>query len=381
MRKDACTENGFFLKNPTWESSATPPPQIWTCPDANVGIGEYFPTKKLDVRGTGRFWASEGSFALIAGSENNEGFFVDDQGFTGIGEPNPEEQLHVGDKALFESQVEFKEDIKIKGDPDAKLITEAHDAKASFGIIDNYGVRIGSQEKKHSSGHRDLLFTTDDDDIRMRLTGKNENNENHGRLHLGHHDQGDASPSQDLFFNPRAGGSSHYSWMTDENDAGVYWDPENGDRGLTIAPVEGDWHGLRVTGDGNVGIGTRLSDNPDEHQLAVNGTIGANEIIVESEDWYDRVLKEDYPLRPLEDFAGFISQNHHLPHIPSEEEVLEEGIALGKMQGLLLKQLEEQALYILELNKEKQEAQNELEALESEMEQLEARIEALEGNE
>ncbi len=45
----------------------------------------------------------------------------------------------------------------------------------------------------------------------------------------------------------------------------------------------------------------------------------------------------DYELMPLAELQTFITQNSHLPDIPKETEVLEQGIDLGEMNGLLLK--------------------------------------------
>jgi len=49
---------------------------------------------------------------------------------------------------------------------------------------------------------------------------------------------------------------------------------------------------------------------------------------------------------------SFIKENNHLPDVPSEAEVLEEGINLGQMDALLLKKIEELTLYVIELKKE-----------------------------
>jgi len=40
-----------------------------------------------------------------------------------------------------------------------------------------------------------------------------------------------------------------------------------------------------------------------------------------------------------------------LPDIPTEKDVLENGIELGKMNALLLKKIEELTLYVIELKK------------------------------
>jgi len=54
---------------------------------------------------------------------------------------------------------------------------------------------------------------------------------------------------------------------------------------------------------------------------------------------------------PLHQLESFIEANHHLPDIPTEKNILENGIELGKMNALLLKKIEELTLYILEQEK------------------------------
>ena len=105
---------------------------------------------------------------------------------------------------------------------------------------------------------------------------------------------------------------------------------------------------FRVTGTGNVGIGTT---NPAE-KLSVNGKIRAHEIKVEITGWPDYVFGEDYKKRSLLDLEKYISNHKHLPEIPSENEVSQNGIALGDMNKLLLKKIEELTLYLIEMKKE-----------------------------
>ncbi len=98
----------------------------------------------------------------------------------------------------------------------------------------------------------------------------------------------------------------------------------------------------------NVGIGTSETGT---HKLAVDGTIGAREIIVETGAWSDFVLNKDYELKDLEEVENFIKENKHLPDIPSEKEVLENGIQVGEMNAKLLQKIEELTLYMIEMNK------------------------------
>lgn len=98
---------------------------------------------------------------------------------------------------------------------------------------------------------------------------------------------------------------------------------------------------------GRVGIGT-----PDpKSELAVNGKITTKEIEVTLQGWPDEVFRGDYNLKPLEEVESYINKHQHLPDIPSESEVLENGVNLGEMQAKLLQKIEELTLYVIELEK------------------------------
>jgi hypothetical protein len=104
--------------------------------------------------------------------------------------------------------------------------------------------------------------------------------------------------------------------------------------------------------DGNVGIGTDLSSNPDNYKLAVNGTIGAKEIKVESSSWSDFVFDDGYELKSIEEVEQYIKKNGHLSEIPDQETVEKNGVNLGEMNAKLLQKIEELTLYLIKQNKE-----------------------------
>ena len=62
---------------------------------------------------------------------------------------------------------------------------------------------------------------------------------------------------------------------------------------------------------------------------------------------------------------AFIKENGHLPDLPSEEIVMNEGYALVEMDGLLLKKIEELTLYAIELHKLIERQQEIIECLQS----------------
>lgn len=97
------------------------------------------------------------------------------------------------------------------------------------------------------------------------------------------------------------------------------------------------------------------------YKLAVNGKAIFTEAKVKLyANWPDYVFYEDHNLMPIAKLEKFISANHHLPNIPSAEEVKEkEGFELGNMNVKLLEKVEELTLYIIELNKATEELKKE----------------------
>ena len=120
---------------------------------------------------------------------------------------------------------------------------------------------------------------------------------------------------------------------------------------------------MSFTTDGKVLVGDD-TDTPGTHKLYVNGSILATEVnVAEVANWPDYVFEKDYSLPALHDVETFIDQNGHLPGVPSQKEVKENGINLAGTDAILLKKIEELTLYLIDQQKRAQQQQEEIDAL------------------
>jgi hypothetical protein len=150
------------------------------------------------------------------------------------------------------------------------------------------------------------------------------------------------------------------------------WDSLRNDSGLAMFHVPvyigggPTWYTPNFTDLTNVrpGIG-------DGHtwQLAVNGPALFKEAWVIDTPWSDYVFLPDYKLMTIENFGKFMITNHHLPEIP-DAKTMAHGVPLGKTEADLTKQMEEMALYIVQLHKQNDALTARLEKVEAEMKEL-----------
>ncbi len=105
--------------------------------------------------------------------------------------------------------------------------------------------------------------------------------------------------------------------------------------------------------------------DPEGGMMRVNGKIYCKEIEVKIDPafWWDDVFATGYTLRTFEELQAYIALNGHLPDVPSETEVTENGLSLGESYGTLLRKIEELTLYMLELKKENEELRKMIESV------------------
>lgn len=117
--------------------------------------------------------------------------------------------------------------------------------------------------------------------------------------------------------------------------------------------------------EGRVRIGD-VQTQFDGYKLYVEQGILTEKVKVavkDSKDWYDNVFAPDYQLLSLQKLEKYIQENKHLPDVPSTEEVMSNGLDLGKMNATLLKKVEELTLYIISMKKELDDTKASLEIL------------------
>ena len=126
--------------------------------------------------------------------------------------------------------------------------------------------------------------------------------------------------------------------------------------------------------NGNIGIGT---NEPDE-KLTVKGKIHTQEVLVDLngavapdyvfESYFNgySTLHSSYKMLDLKSLENYLKQHLHLPEIPSAAAIEKEGLALKKMQLLLLQKIEELTLYTIEQQQQIDELKEQLNSLSKE---------------
>ncbi|MCR9252798.1 MAG: hypothetical protein NXI20_20415 [bacterium] len=362
--------------------------------NSNIGIGTPDASSLLTLRtsgsstdlefknaGTSRTWKHimESSGKLrIWGSAAGYVTTVDPvSGNFGIGADVPSERLHISGSGLVKSLVE-------SSDNHAYYVVEGAAGKGAFvdyyrkgdGRVWHTGLRNGNNNFEFRLGDQTNVFTLKDNgNVGIGTNSPNFNLDIVGtgtsttisRVNSGGH----ANYRQSRGSSSYDGGYLFYTgttldWRFQESANGSDLHIRDESLGVNVLTI--------IDNTGNVGIGTS-STGP--HKLAVDGSIGSREIKVETATWHDYVFDEDYELPTLEQVEKHISEKGHLSNIPSEAEVLENGIYLGEMNGKLLQKIEELTLYMIEMNKQVKSQTERIEQLEKENAALKEKVSGL----
>jgi len=104
-----------------------------------------------------------------------------------------------------------------------------------------------------------------------------------------------------------------------------------------------------------IGMSPCASCTTNSYNLYVAAGIATNEVRVTAptNPWPDFVFDKHYKLRTISELEQYVSKNKHLPNVPGADEVIKnEGFELGAMQSKILQTIEEQTLYIIDLQKQ-----------------------------
>ena len=105
------------------------------------------------------------------------------------------------------------------------------------------------------------------------------------------------------------------------------------------------------------GTGQAEMELDNNGNLAVRGSISSGGTTLSVPDY---VFEADYDLMSMEDLSSFLSENKHLPGVPSAAHIKQNGLRHDEFQMALLKKIEELTLYTLAQQKSIEKLENEL---------------------
>jgi hypothetical protein len=122
---------------------------------------------------------------------------------------------------------------------------------------------------------------------------------------------------------------------------------------------------LVVRDDGKVTIGTMPSTplSGDYRLYVEKGIVTELAKVALKSQWPDYVFAPTYAKMPLSVVETFIKKEKHLPNVPSEEQLKQDGIDVAKMDATLLRHIEEIYLHLIDLKKENEALKKEIIAI------------------
>ncbi|EAY28019.1 hypothetical protein M23134_02688 [Microscilla marina ATCC 23134] len=139
-----------------------------------------------------------------------------------------------------------------------------------------------------------------------------------------------------------------------------------------------DWYGLGMSsGEVRMQIGgqggNRFSFYRGENKLLTiekDGTVIAKRIKLDIGSFPDYVFENDYDLMPLEKVEAYIKANKHLPNMPSEAQVLKNGMDVGQINTILVEKVEELTLHTIAQQKHIKALKGEIAAFKAQLKEI-----------
>lgn len=307
-------------------------------------------------------------------------------GDIGIGTSNPVTKLQVCGKSQFDANVLIKDTLQVTKDliidqnvivnGDIKL-TNHNGTGYDLLWIDEFGKIVrgggpslgnilldnvytpecienpdGSQPNPGWNNRTGVIFTHEvcPDDVKIGITTSNPE----ARVHIVEKTVTGDILKLSTFSNPDI--------MVVEND---------GKLGLGLNNPDSRLH---IKGPGNF-VRFDNANGATQFKIDNGGKVFCREVKVTLGTIADYVYDESYNLMTIEEYETYTKTNKHLPGIPSQKEVEENGgIDIGEFQVKLLEKIEEMSLYLFELKKQNDELQNEMQKLKMANAELENKV-------
>ena len=113
-----------------------------------------------------------------------------------------------------------------------------------------------------------------------------------------------------------------------------------------------------------------LKSNGADVATISNNTLTIDKVKLNVGSFPDYVFKDDYELKSLSEVNSFIESHGHLPNMPSEQEVLENGMDVGKVNTVLVEKIEEMTLYAIDQEQKIENLTKKLEKVETILQNL-----------
>lgn len=95
------------------------------------------------------------------------------------------------------------------------------------------------------------------------------------------------------------------------------------------------------------------NDFKEKYSLFVKkGILSEDYVMAPVTSWSDSVFDPNYQLMPISQLHDYIKDNHHLPNVPTQAEVMTNGYSQHEINKILLQKIEELSLYVIQLQEQ-----------------------------